>query len=47
MHARVTPVLSGASALPKPSVWRDYALLTLGSLLIAVGVYFFKFPNHF
>lgn len=26
---------------------RDYALLTLGSLLIAVGVYFFKFPNHF
>lgn len=26
---------------------RDYMLLTLGSLLIAVGVYFFKFPNHF
>ncbi|MBE0600501.1 MAG: YitT family protein [Firmicutes bacterium] len=26
---------------------RDYALLTMGSLLIAVGVYFFKFPNHF
>jgi uncharacterized membrane-anchored protein YitT (DUF2179 family) len=26
---------------------KDYALLTLGSLLIAVGVYFFKFPNHF
>ena len=25
----------------------DYVLLTLGSLLIAVGVYFFKFPNHF
>lgn len=31
----------------KPSAARDYALLTLGSLLIAVGVYFFKFPNHF
>jgi uncharacterized membrane-anchored protein YitT (DUF2179 family) len=26
---------------------RDYTLLTLGSLLIAIGVYFFKFPNHF
>ncbi len=31
----------------QPSVFRDYVLLTLGSLLIAVGVYFFKFPNHF
>ena len=29
------------------STIKDYALLTLGSLLIAVGVYFFKFPNHF
>ncbi len=27
--------------------WKDYALLTLGSLMIAIGVYFFKFPNHF
>lgn len=26
---------------------KDYALLTLGTLLTAVGVYFFKFPNHF
>lgn len=26
---------------------QDYILLTLGSLLIAIGVYFFKFPNHF
>jgi len=33
--------------LRKPSVAREYVLLTLGSLLIAVGVYFFKFPNHF
>ncbi len=37
---RVMPVI-------KPSPAKDYALLTLGSLLIAVGVYFFKFPNHF
>ena len=28
-------------------VWKEYALLTAGSLLIALGVYFFKFPNHF
>jgi uncharacterized membrane-anchored protein YitT (DUF2179 family) len=26
---------------------RDYLLLTIGTLFIAVGVYFFKFPNHF
>lgn len=31
----------------KPSAAREYALLTAGALLIAVGVYFFKFPNHF
>ncbi len=31
----------------KPSASRDYALLLVGSLLIAIGVYFFKFPNHF
>ena len=29
------------------ATWKDYVLLTLGSLLIAIGVYFFKFPNHF
>jgi uncharacterized membrane-anchored protein YitT (DUF2179 family) len=29
------------------SVPQEYLLLTMGSLLIAVGVYFFKFPNHF
>lgn len=37
--------------LPEPqtpaATLRDYCLLTLGTLLIAVGVYFFKFPNHF
>ncbi len=26
---------------------RDYALITAGALLVAVGVYFFKFPNNF
>lgn len=26
---------------------KDYALITLSTLLIAVGVYFFKFPNNF
>ncbi len=26
---------------------RDWFLLTLGTLLVSVGVYFFKFPNHF
>jgi len=31
----------------KANAWKEYALLTAGSLLIAIGVYFFKFPNHF
>ena len=26
---------------------KDYGMLTIGTLLIAVGVYFFKFPNNF
>lgn len=26
---------------------KNVALMTLGTLLVAVGVYFFKFPNHF
>ncbi len=25
----------------------EYILLTIGTLFIAIGVYFFKFPNHF
>ena len=29
------------------SVVREYLLLTLGTLLMVVGIYFFKFPNHF
>ena len=27
--------------------WEQAGLLNLGTLLMAVGVYFFKFPNHF
>lgn len=30
-----------------PSWWRDMLYLNLGTLLMAVGVYFFKFPNNF
>ena len=26
---------------------QDIFLMTLGTLLVSVGVYFFKFPNHF
>ena len=27
--------------------WKDFGLLNLGTVLVAGGVYFFKFPNHF
>ena len=30
-----------------PEWWRAMAYLNLGTLLTALGVYFFKFPNHF
>ena len=33
--------------LRDPKWWKDFALLNLGALLVAVGVSFFKFPNHF
>lgn len=26
---------------------KDYLLITLGAVLVGIGVYFFKFPNHF
>ena len=26
---------------------KEYALLTVGTLFVVVGVYFFKFPNNF
>lgn len=38
---------AGAPRTPFRTSAREYALLTAGSLLIAIGVYFFKFPNHF
>ena len=31
----------------KRFAWKEYAMLSLGTLLISIGVYFFKFPNHF
>ncbi len=33
--------------LRDPKRWKTFAMLNLGTLLVAVGVYFFKFPNHF
>ena len=30
-----------------PLTFKDFFFLTLGTLLVAVGVYFFKFPNDF
>ena len=26
---------------------QEFLLMTLGTALVSVGVYFFKFPNHF
>ena len=26
---------------------KDFLLLTFGTILMAIGIYFFKFPNHF
>ncbi len=43
-----TPATSSADAVPS---WKErlteFALLSLGAAMVAVGVYFFKFPNHF
>ncbi len=30
-----------------PDWWKQFGWLNLGTLILAVGVYFFKFPNHF
>ena len=35
----------GLSLTGKPL--REFALLNLGTIILTVGVYFFKFPNHF
>lgn len=31
----------------KREIFQEYLMLTLGTLLISLGVYFFKFPNNF
>lgn len=31
----------------KKQIVKEYALMTLGTALAAIGIYFFKFPNHF
>ena len=36
-HEKATPL----------QVAKDYALLTLATLIMSAGIYFFKFPNHF
>ena len=33
--------------MDKHRLLREYALMTLGTATAAVGIYFFKFPNHF
>ncbi len=30
-----------------PAWWKEFGWLNLGTVILAVGVYFFKFPNHF
>ncbi|MBR4540252.1 MAG: YitT family protein [Clostridia bacterium] len=30
-----------------PDWWKQFGWLNLGTVILAVGVYFFKFPNHF
>ena len=31
----------------RKQVIREFLLMNLGTLLVSVGVYFFKFPNNF
>ena len=38
------PTSKGARALK--TIW-SYVLITIGTLFVAAGIYFFKFPNHF
>ncbi len=30
-----------------PGWWKEFGWLNLGTVILALGVYFFKFPNHF
>ena len=45
----MTQQQGGALPVPRFSLswWKEIGLLNLGTLLMALGVYFFKFPNHF
>ena len=36
-----------AAPISLGSIAKEYALLTLGTVIMAVGTYFFKFPNNF
>ena len=36
-----------AAPISLGSIAKEYALLTLGTIIMAVGTYFFKFPNNF
>lgn len=33
--------------LHSPKWWKEIAMLNVGTILVSMGVYFFKFPNHF
>ena len=33
--------------LTPKQVLSDYAMLTVATVIMSVGIYFFKFPNHF
>ena len=45
----MTQQQEGVLPVPRFSLswWKEIGLLNLGTLLMALGVYFFKFPNHF
>ena len=40
MQKKKTPLFS-------PAWWKEFGWLNLGTAILAIGVYFFKFPNHF
>ena len=40
MQKTKTPLFS-------PAWWKEFGWLNLGTVILAIGVYFFKFPNHF
>ena len=40
-------IAPGEKKLFSPDWWKEMGYLNLGTLLMSIGVYFFKFPNHF